>query len=78
MADLAIIVVVDASLAVGVQRRCDIAALVMVMVAGAEAAMRAAAVVFTVAATMGTTMRGRELRSAQTKHDCQRKNRYRL
>jgi hypothetical protein len=42
-----------------------------------KAAMRAATAFSAVAAAVGVAMRGRELRSAQTKHDCQRKNRNR-
>jgi hypothetical protein len=67
VADLVTIDVVGASLAVGVYRLFSNVAVVMAF------AMRA--VVFS---TVAVTMRGCELRPAQTKHDCERKNRYRL
>jgi len=67
VADLVTIDVVGASLAVGVYWRLEFAAIAMAF------AMRAA-----VFSTVAVTMRGCELRPAQTKHDCERKNRYRL
>jgi hypothetical protein len=79
MADLAIIVVVDASLAVGVQRRCDIAALVIVMEAfgAAVCTTMLVASTTTMSAAAVASVRGCNICSAQTKHDCERKNRNR-
>jgi hypothetical protein len=80
VADLVIMDVEDASGAVGVYRRSEFAAIVMVVVS----AMMVAAAVGVTAAVMATTaaavtaMRGCELRSAQTKRDCERKNRNRF
>ncbi len=60
MSNLATMVMVDASIAIGVYWRLEFVAIIMVIVT----AMSAAAV----------SVRGGELRSAQTKHDCERKN----
>ena len=73
VADHAIMVVVDASITVGVNRRSDITALVIVMVAF-EAAVGATMLVATTTtmSAAAVAVRGGELRSAQTKHDCER------
>jgi hypothetical protein len=83
VSDHAIIVVVGTSIAVGVYRCFEFVAIVLVTVtAMLDAAMRAAAGLSTVAAAVGaavgtaavTSVRGCNMRSAQTKHDCEREN----
>jgi hypothetical protein len=77
VSDLAIIVVVGASLAVGVYWCFEFVAIVLVSVtAKLVTAMRATAVLAAVAAAAvgaaaAVTMRGCNMRSAQTKHDCE-------
>jgi hypothetical protein len=74
VSDLAIIVVVGASLAVGVYRCFEFVAIGVMVIA---IAVGAAAVTAVTSAAV-TSVRGCNMRSAQTKHDCERENCNRL
>jgi hypothetical protein len=82
VSDLAIIVVVGASLAVGVYRCFEFVAIGVMVIAIAVGAAAVTSVgtaaVTAVTSAAVTSVRGCNMRSAQTKHDCERENCNRL